>query len=129
MLHYIGGRNDADQLENTSSPRFRAYHNSSAAFFTCGEASAVLVLREWLELTGTASYTRGQDFELDEPTYPIPAITGWTGLRAIRNKWWGDLEARMAMPQNRVARNFADEDGADGYSSSTFAEGQRSDPG
>ena len=28
---------------------------------------------------------------------------------------WGDLEARMATPQNRVARIFADEDGTDGY--------------
>ena len=28
---------------------------------------------------------------------------------------WGDLESRMAMPQNRVARIFNDEDGTDGY--------------
>ena len=45
----------------------------------------------------------------------IPPLTGWTSLRAMRNKWWGYLEARMAMPQNRIARIFADEDGTDGY--------------
>lgn len=28
---------------------------------------------------------------------------------------WGALEARMATPQNRVARILADEDGTDGY--------------
>lgn len=54
VLHYIGGRNDADLLGNTSAPRFRTYRNSPAAFLTGGEASAVVVLREWLELTGTA---------------------------------------------------------------------------
>ncbi len=46
--------------------------------------------------------------------YLIPPLTGWTSLRAMYNKWWGDLEAQMAMPQNRVARIFADEDGTDG---------------
>ncbi|MXY07799.1 MAG: TonB-dependent receptor [Rhodothermaceae bacterium] len=115
VRHYIGGRNDADLLGNTSALRFRTYYNSSAAFLTGGEASIVVVLREWLELTGTASYTHGQNLELDEPMYLIPPHTGWTSLRAMRNKWRGDLEARMAMPQNRVARIFADEDGTDGY--------------
>lgn len=115
VLHYIGGRNDADLLGNTSALRFRTYYNSSAAFLAGGEVSAVVVLQEWLELTGTASYTRGQNLELDEPMYLIPPLTGWTSLRAMRNKWWGDLEARMAMPQNRVARIFADEDGTGGY--------------
>ena len=129
VLHYIGGRNDADLLGNTSSPRFRAYHNSSAAFLAGGEASAVLVLREWLELTGTASYTRGQNLELNEPMYLIPPLTGWTSLRAICNKWWGDLEARMAMPQNRVARIFADEDGTDGYFVVNVREGSTLGPG
>ena len=53
--------------------------------------------------------------EFDEPTYLPPPLTGWTSLQAMRNKRWGDLEARMAMPQNRVARIFADENGTDGY--------------
>ncbi len=115
VLHYIGGRNDADLLENASALRFRTYHNSSAAFLAGGEVSVVVVLREWLELTGTASYTRGENLELDEPMYLIPPLTGWTSLRAMRNEWWSELEARMAMPQNRVARIFADEDGTNGY--------------
>ena len=55
-----------------------------------------MVLREWLESTGTASYTRGQNLELDEPMYLILPLTGRTSLRAMRNKWWADVEARMA---------------------------------
>ena len=115
VLQYIGGRNDADLLGNTSALRFRTYYSSSAAFLTGGEVSAVLVLREWLELAGRASYTRRKNLELDEPMYLIPPLTGLTSLRAMRNKWWGDLEARLAMPQNRVACVFTDEDGTDGY--------------
>ena len=108
-------RNDADLLGNNSALRFRTYLNSSAAFLAGGEVSAVMVLREWLELTGTASYTRGQNLEFDEPMYLTPPLTGWTSLQTMRNKRWGDLEARMAMPQNRVTRIFADEDRTDGY--------------
>lgn len=79
-------RNDADLLGNNSALRFRTYFNSSAAFLTGGEVSAVVVFREWLELTGTASYTRGQNLECGELTYLIPPLTGWTSLRAMPNK-------------------------------------------
>ena len=65
---------------------FRTHHNTSAAFLVGGEVSAVMVLREWLELTGTASYTRGKNLELDKPMYLIPPLAGWTSLRAMRNK-------------------------------------------
>ena len=114
IQHYIVGRNDADILGNTNLG-FRAYQNASAALLLGGEVSAVLNFRKWLELTATASYTHGQNLELDEPMYLIPPLTGWSSLRLIRDRWWSELEVRMAMPQNRVAQILADEEETDGY--------------
>lgn len=114
IRHYIMGENDTELLGNTSL-RFRTYQNASAAFLVGGEMSAVVDFREWLEWTASASYTRGQNLELEEPMYLIPPLTGWSSLRATHDRWFSELEVRMAMPQNRVARKLADEDGTDGY--------------
>ncbi len=114
IRHYIVGSNDQDLLGNTSL-RFRTYQNASAALLLGGEVSAVLDYRNWLEVTATASYTYGQNLELDEPMYLIPPLTGWSSLRLLLDGWWSELEVRMAMPQNRVARILAEEDATDGY--------------
>lgn len=42
---------------------------------------------------------------------------------------WDDLEARMATPQNRVARILADEDGTDGYFVVNVRKGSTLGPG
>ncbi|MXW32642.1 MAG: TonB-dependent receptor [Rhodothermaceae bacterium] len=114
IRHYIVGENDGDLLGNTTL-RFRTYQNASAAFLFGGEVSAVVDFREWFEWTASISYTRGQNLELDEPMYLIPPLTGWSSLRVIRDRTSSELEVRMAMPQNRVARKLTGEDGTDGY--------------
>lgn len=114
IRHYIVGKNDRDLLGNTSL-RFRTYQNSSAAILYGGEVSAVLDFKTWFEFTTTASYTYGHNLELDEPMYLIPPLSGWSSLRAERDRWWSELEVRMALPQNRVAKILADEDGTDGH--------------
>ena len=114
IQHYIVGKNDTELLGHTSL-RFRTYHNASSVLLFGGEVSAVINFRKWLEWTASASYTRGQNLELDEPMYLIPPLTSWSSLQAIRDRWSGKLEIRMAMPQNRVAQKLAEEDGTDGY--------------
>ncbi len=114
IRNYIVGRND-DNLLGNAALRFRTYQNASAALLLGGEISAVLDFQEWLELTATASYTYGQNLELNEPMYLISPLTGWSSLRAIQDRWWSEIEVRMAMPQNRVAQILANEDGTDGY--------------
>ncbi len=114
IRNYIVGRND-DQFLGHEALRFRTYQNSSGALLFGGEVSGVFNFRTWLELTATASYTYGQNLELDEPMYLIPPLTGWSSLRTMQDGWWSEVEVRMAMPQNRVARILANEDGTDGY--------------
>ena len=95
--------------------RFRLYGNARAAFLAGGELSAVARLAEGLEFAATAAWTRGQNLETGEPMYLIPPLTSLFSVRLDRSRWWSEIEARMAMPQNRVARVAADEDGTDGY--------------
>ncbi|MCY4160192.1 MAG: TonB-dependent receptor [Bacteroidetes bacterium] len=114
IRHYIVGRHDGDLLGNAIL-RFRTYQNASAALLLGGELSAVFDFGNWLEWSTTASYTHGQNLELNEPMYLIPPLTGWSSVRIMNDRWWSEFELRMAMPQNRVARILAEEDGTDGY--------------
>jgi len=68
-----------------------------------------------LSVAGSAAYTRGQNREIDEPMYLIPPFSGMLSLRWDQASYWAEIESRMAMPQNRVARIVAEEDGTDGY--------------
>ena len=47
--------------------------------------------------------------------YLIPPFSGMLSLRWDQASYWAEIESRMAMPQNRVARIVAEEDGTDGY--------------
>ncbi len=114
IQHYIAGENDGS-LSGNMTLRFRTYQNASAVLLLGGELSAVIDFRKWFEWTATASYTRGQNLELDEPMYLIPPLSGGSSLRVMRDRWSSELEIRMAMPQNRVAQKLADEDVTDGY--------------
>ena len=114
IRHHILGQNEGDFLGNATL-RFRRYQNGSSAFLIGGEVSAVVDIHKLFEWTASASYTYGQNLDLDEPLYLIPPLTGWSSLRILRDRWSSELEVRMAMPQNRVARKLTDEDGTDGY--------------
>ena len=115
IRNYIVGLYDEGLVGGSQTLRFRVYDHARAAVLVGGELSAVARLAEGLELAGTAAYTRGQNLEAHEPMYLIPPLTSLLSLRLDRNRWWSEVEARMAMPQNRVARIVADEDGTDGY--------------
>ena len=112
---YIAGFRDEALTGGSRTLRFRLYGNARAAFLAGGELSAVARLTESLEFAATAAWTRGQNLETGEPMYLIPPLTSLLSVRLDRNRWWSEIEARMAMPQNRVARVAADEDGTDGY--------------
>ena len=115
VTNYIYGTSDDGLSDTSETLRFRVYSNADAAVLAGGELSAVVSIAEGIELAGTTSYTYGQNLEVGEPMYLIPPLTSLLSLRAERGRWWGELEARMAMPQNRVASIAADELGTDGY--------------
>lgn len=115
VRNYIYGVGDDGLSDTSETLRFRVFSNADAAILTGGELSGVVSVAEGVELAGTASYTYGQNLEVGEPMYLIPPLTGLVSLRVERGRWWGEYEARMAMPQNRVARIAADELGTDGY--------------
>ncbi len=78
---------------------------------SCGVAR----LAKGLEFAAGAAWTRGQNLETGEPMHLIPPLTSSLSVRLDRARWWSEVEARMALPQNRVARIAVDEDGTDGY--------------
>jgi iron complex outermembrane receptor protein len=45
----------------------------------------------------------------------IPPLSAQLALRYDRPSYWAEIESRMAMPQERVARQIAVEDVTDGY--------------
>ncbi len=112
---YIAGFRDEGLTGGSRTLRFRLYGNARAAFLAGAELSAVARLAEGLEFAATAAWTRGQNLEIGEPMYLIPPLTSLLSVRLDRERWWSEVEARMALPQNRVARILADEDGTDGY--------------
>ncbi len=115
VRHYIVGLNSEGLGGRSGTLRFRVYENARAAMLAGGEFSGTAQLPWGLELAGTASYTRGQNLEVHEPLYLIPPLTALLSVRLDRDRWWSELESRMAMPQNRVARVVAEENGTDGY--------------
>ena len=80
-----------------------------------GSFSGIAIIGQRFEVAATASYTWGQNLELEEPLYLIPPLTSTVSLRYTRSRSFSEIETRMAMPQNRVARIVAQEDGTDGY--------------
>ncbi|MBO6575689.1 MAG: TonB-dependent receptor [Rhodothermales bacterium] len=115
VRNYIIGEGDTGLTEGSSTYRFRVYRNADAALLMGGEVSAVAELGKGISIAGAGSYTWGQNLEFDEPLYLMPPLSGMLSLRADRGRRWAELEARMAMPQNRVSRQVAREDGTDGY--------------
>ena len=115
IRNFIVGLNDEGLVGGSSTLRFRVFDNADAAMMLGAELSSVFQISKTLEVAGTMSYTRGQNVEYDEPMYLIPPLSGLISLRFNQEKWWGEVETRMAMPQNRVARIVAEEDGTDGY--------------
>ncbi|NND69984.1 MAG: TonB-dependent receptor [Rhodothermales bacterium] len=115
VRNYIYGVNDEGLVNTSETLRFRVFTNADAAVLAGGELSAVVRLAEGLEVAGTTSYTYGQNLDAGEPMYLIPPLTSLLSVRLDRGRWWGEAEARMALPQNRVARITADELGTDGY--------------
>ena len=113
--NYIMGRSDASLPSASSTLRFRLYDNARAAVLLGGELSGIAIIGQRFEVAATASYTWGQNLELEEPLYLIPPLTSTVSLRYTRSRSFSEIETRMAMPQNRVARIVAQEDGTDGY--------------
>lgn len=112
---YIVGQNDDGLVGGSSTFRFRVYRNASAATLMGGEFSGLVGLTPRLELAGTAAYSRGHNLDVDEPLPLIPPLFGTLSLRYTQDNLWGEVEARGAAPQNRVAAVVAQEDGTDGY--------------
>ncbi len=115
IRNYIIGQDDGGFLSQSSTLRFRTYMNASAATLMGAELSGVVQVFRATELAASGSYTRGQNLDVDEPLPLIPPLSGLLSLRHTRQKFWGELEARAAMPQNRVSEIVAEEDGTDGY--------------
>lgn len=115
IQNYIVGENDEGLVGGSSTFRFRVYDNASEATLLGGEFSGLLNLTSRLQMTGTVAYSRGQNLDLDEPLPLIPPLFGTLSLRYDQGKLWGEVEARGAAPQNRVAASLAEEDGTDGY--------------
>lgn len=115
IQNYIVGENDDGLVGGTSTFRFRVYTNASEATLMGGEFSGLLNLTPRMQLAGTAAYSRGHNLEFDEPLPLIPPLFGTLSLRYDHGKLWGEVEARGAAPQNRVATILAEEDGTDGY--------------
>ncbi len=115
IQNYIVGMSDNGLLDGSDVYRFRVYQNASAAVLTGFEVSGVAEVLTGLSIAGSAAYTRGQNREIDEPMYLIPPFSGMLSLRWDQASYWAEIESRMAMPQNRVARIVAEEDGTDGY--------------
>ena len=115
VKNFIVGLNDNGLVGGTETLRFRVFDNSDAALLLGGELSAVAALTKELEIAGTLAYTRGQNLAYDEPMHLIPPMSALLSVRFNKEHWWSEVETRMAMPQNRVARVVAEEDGTDGY--------------
>ena len=115
IQNYIVGLNDDGLVGGTETLRFRVYDNAGAALLLGAELSAVWGVTQNIEMAGTWAYTWGENLEYDEPMYLIPPMSGLLSVRYNQERWWGEVETRMAMPQNRVARIAAEEDGTDGY--------------
>ena len=114
LRNYIMGLPD-NGLSGSSTYQFRVYTNADRASLIGGEVSGVLNLgRRWQAASGVA-YVRGHNLDLDEPLPLMPPLTARASVRYDMPKGWGELETRMAMPQNRVARIAGTEDGTDGY--------------
>ena len=115
IQNFIVGLNDEGLVGGSSTLRFRVFDNSDAAMMMGAEMSGVFQVTKDIEIAGTMAYTRGQNVEYDEPMHLIPPFSGLLSVRYNKEKWWGEVETRMALPQNRVARVVAEEDGTDGY--------------
>ena len=115
VRHFIVGLNDDGLVGGSSTLRFRVYDNSDAALLMGGEFSSVFQMTPRMEVAGTLAYTWGQNLEYNEPMHLIPPLSGLLSVRYTQDSWWGEVETRMAMPQNRVSRIVAEEDGTDGY--------------
>lgn len=114
ITDYIVGLAD-DGLSANEIYRFRVYRNASLASLVGFELSGVADIAGGFSVAATTAYTRGQNHELDEPMYLIPPMSAMLALRFDRPTYWAELESRMAMPQNRVARQVSNEDVTDGY--------------
>jgi len=113
---YIVGLSDSGLSSGSQDTyRFRVYQNAKAAVLTGFEMSGVAQIAPKLSLASTLAYTRGTNRDMNEPMYLIPPLSAMVSARYDGTRFWTELEARMAMPQNRVARIVAEEDGTDGW--------------
>ena len=115
IKNLIVGASDDGLVGGSDVYQFRYYRNADNAMMLGGELSAVYRLPKGLELAGSASYTWGQNLELDEPMYLMPPLTGLVALRFKHDRFFGEVETRMAAPQNRVSTMLSDEQPTDGY--------------
>ena len=113
---YIVGLSDSGLSSSTGDTyRFRVYQNAKAAVLSGFEVSGVAEIMPRVSLASTLAYTRGYNRDVDEPMYLIPPLSAMVSARYDGVRFWTELETRMAMPQNRVARIVAEEDGTDGW--------------
>jgi len=114
IRNYIVGLSD-DGLAGNDVYRFRVYRNATAATLIGFEFSGTLGLGQGMSVAASTSYVRGQNRDVGEPLYLMPPMSGMVSLRWERLLGYAELETRWALPQNRVARLVAEEDGTDGY--------------
>ncbi|MEZ4694919.1 MAG: TonB-dependent receptor [Rhodothermales bacterium] len=115
ISNYILGSSDAGLIADAGTYRFRVFDNISAATLIGFEVSGAMQLVPAVDLRGAISYTRGQNLEFDEPLPLIPPLSTKLAVAYTGDRFAAEIESRAAMPQNRVARRAADEDGTDGY--------------
>ncbi len=111
---YIVGMAD-DGFGSSDIYQFRVYDNASRARLAGFELSGTLGLGRGWSVASSAAYVHGQNLEVGEPLYFMPPFSGLVGLRWDGARTWLEAETRFAMPQNRVARVVANEEGTDGW--------------
>ncbi|MEM1115397.1 MAG: TonB-dependent receptor [Bacteroidota bacterium] len=98
-----------------STYRFRLYDNAGRGWMAGGEASALARLGGGLEAVAGVSAAFGHNLSFDEPLPMIPPVGGTVALRYDRGAWFGEVESRWALGQDRVARFTFAERPTDGF--------------
>ena len=98
-----------------STYRFRLTENGGDGWMAGGEVSGLARLGGGLEAVASVSAAFGQNTTFDEPLPMVPPVGGVAALRYDGGGVFGEVEARWALAQDRVARFTYAERPTDGF--------------
>ena len=95
-----------ERVEGDSIDGYAVYQkeNVERAFIEGVETSLEYSFNSFLMLSGSATYTYGQNFTRNEPVRRIPPFFGRLAVEYRKTNWWSNLEWLAAAKQTRLAK-------------------------